>query len=303
MFLNDCKDLITKNFKSNWIQQFNFSDSNSLDTNKINFATYLKNFTFDFFTDLNLSLLCGEYITDKDYLTKIDNIDSLIQQIPDTLEDIKNSDLQNKYSSDILDSIINPIRLALLELKKFSKQIKRHLEQPDDLYVLFDALSYKGINFNIPEKNDFEIDSNELFQIFYINLQVSIADHRIALNRSLLSDLLFFKKELDEIKNVDVFYFTIIKDKCNYLIKKIGVKFNEDKKRYLYAFDFEDRELLVSELPINSYSEFDNITIAHYENNLSATNALTKKIKEIESKIRKNLKLSFLDYHTLIRHY
>lgn len=303
MYLDDCKSLISTKFLPDWVREFDFSEPTTLSTNKINFATYLKNFTGNFFTELNLSLLCGEYIIDPDYLTKIDNIDSLIQQIPDTLEVIDNVDLRNKYSSDILNSIISPIRLALIQLKKFSKQITRYLDQQDDLYVLFDALSYKGINDNIPEKNDFEIDTNQLFQVFYINLQISIADHRIALNRSLLSDLLLYKKELDEIKNVDDFYFTIIKDKCNYLIKKIGIKFNEDKKRYLYAFDFEDRELLVSELQINSYSKFDNITAAHYENNQSANNALTKQIKETENRIRKFEKLSFLDYHTLIKHY
>lgn len=303
MYLDACKDLINNYFYSAWVKQFDFTDPTYLDTNKINLATYLKNFTSDFFTELNFSLLSGEYIIEKNYLKKIDEIDSLIQPIPDTLEDIIDTDLRNKYSSDILNSIISPIRLALLELKKFSKQIKRHLEQQDDIYVLFDALSYKGINFNIPEKNDFEIDTNQLLQVLYINLQISVADHRIALNKSLLSDLLFYKKELDEIRNVDEFYFTIIKDKCNYLIKKIGIKFNEDRQRYLYAFDFEDRELLVSELQINSYSKFDEITTAHYETNQNANNSLNRQIKEIENKIRLSERLSFLDYHTLIKHY
>lgn len=71
MYLDACKDLINNYFYSAWVKQFDFTDPTYLDTNKINFATYLKNFTSDFFTELNLSLLSGEYIIEKNILKKL----------------------------------------------------------------------------------------------------------------------------------------------------------------------------------------------------------------------------------------
>jgi hypothetical protein len=241
--------------------------------------------------------LCTEE-TDKllDRLLKyIENIQSTIE-LPDEFVNV-----QFQLYSTLLFHFVNPFKSSIREYKSFIHRLSRSLKF-NEHSLLFEAVSLnQSFSFN---QSNVVLDATKLSRVFLVNIRLATIDHNLSVKKEILNELILTKNELEKtISNSQNLFDKVLIDKCNYLIKKILYRFQEDSKNYLYAFDFEDKELHPDELSISFYKEFDNITQGHYEKANNHSNQRRKWLEDVYVKIENKENLNFKDYHVSIKEY
>lgn len=272
---------------------------------ELNLPSKLQTFIDDFFSYLHLTVLTGEYVCQENYPLKFKKLERVIQSIPDSVVVKDDEELMQELSESIIQSVIKPINECLEELKYFLRQVDRKLKNIGSQHVLFDAIKHEGPGSS--SSSPFKLNLEPYVTTFLISIELARVDHFLPFQKGILKNLILYKKNLEDTEKIDKPYFIILQYKCNYLIKKISMRFLDDDQNYLYAFDFEDKELSqdeIEKLEFGCFEDFNLKTESHYTNSQEAKKVLEKRIIKIENeKLRPQKKLDFVDYHALIKKY
>lgn len=295
-FLNKVIDFLksSNGFKDEWLISFDFSEVNKEASQKeiIGKINSTLNVVYEY---LNFSIISGEFIDSiEEYKKNIKTIQDLISLIQSSIElDEEYFDSQEILVYSFLNSFALPLKNSLKEIDHLCVRYERKFLLNSTDEILFDAISKNSIFDNI----------NDLAKILRLNIKLTDIDRDLSVNKKLLSDLLICRKELENLisKNTNT-YISLIYDKCNYLIRKVLYRFNQDKKTsYLYAFDYQDKELMLEDINSGFFKIFDDITKKHYS--IGDKDYNSGDIDKIHEKKRKAISLECLEYHHLVKIY
>jgi hypothetical protein len=304
MILEECISALNSvdSFGDNWLLAYDFTNEAAAQSSSIVIYSKANNVVQQFYEKLNLSILNGEYIDIETSVSYLDRITLLIDAIPQSIELPEGlQPIQNQLSSNLLFNFVNPIKNSIRDYKSFLHGLKRDLRYSENA-LLFEAVSInQAFSFAQPQ---FPFDSAKLNHLLNLNIKLAKADHSLSVKKDVLNDLIFIKNDLERnSSNVLKPIENILSDKCNFLLKKILYRFQEDSKNYLYAFDFEDKELQPEDLHIVCYTEFDKIMVAHYEKTTNHASQRKKWLEDVYEKMGDGGTLNFKDYHVAIKEY
>jgi hypothetical protein len=297
MLLNECNLLLDNFFSEKWIKKYNFSSIDLIKKSVSEIYSDINLLSFLIYDKLNHSVLCGEYLDTTTANELLDKVLKFIDSIPPTLEEIEEySEIQSELTSVLLFQFITPLKTSIREYKSFINKIERNLKI-NEHSLLFDIVNNPVIEF----KGNVILELFKLNKNFLLNIRIATIDHNLSVKKEILNELLVVRNEIENA--VTNFTQQVLIEKCNYLIKKLLYRFKEDSKNYLYAFDFEDKELLPDELDVNVFNEFDDITKAHYEISHNHNFKRKKWINNVYIKRENNEELNFKEFHTAIKEY
>lgn len=297
MHVLDCKDLIAEHFKKDWEKLLDLSSSEDFIEKNQDFTGSLDTLIKKCFIHLNLSVLKGEYVINKEFtddLTKLeDSLDffSTINFEDDQLA----KGIEEIITGTLLARVIDPLRFAIKEYRGFYCAIKNKCSYPYRVSIL-----------NAKSKDDSLIDRTSrtyLRQFIDFNIELARIDHNLAIKEEVLQKLLLFLDAITQ-KQGDDKVQAILKDKCSYLIIKILTKYKHDPLKYYYAINFEDKSLNINGFKAGVYGEFLNKTSLLQNNSNSDTSvcpAIREKVKNVKINFHKNEKLEkYEDFLLLI---
>lgn len=317
MSLQSCKEFLIseEGFQDGWLNKYDFSQENKDESikhiiGKINSSIY------KVYEIINLSIISGEYIDNVEFGDKINEVKSLVSSIQSSIdipkeeeealenvqatEDefiIPENDIETTIYKEFLSSFAIPLSRSLKEITFMLSRYERKSTLNNSSIILFDAVSIRDAHSEFKIKEDIISLSRILLQ----NIKLAEIDRDLSVNKKQLGELLLIKQGLDKSENKSP-YVSILKDKCNYLIRKVLYRFKQDSTTsYLYAFDYQDKELTIDDVKAGCFSYFDNITKKHYSIDNNDFN--NHEIHEIHEKIRLSKNLSCLNYHHLTKVY
>lgn len=298
MYIDKCIEFLKSEngFEDNWLTKFDFGEGKKDNSIKDFFGKINESFNL-IVENVNYSVLCGEYVRCHNFKEKVDDLTKIISDIQSSIEVEGNEDVTLELTSFFVENFMVPYnfinrqleRLIYAVNKKVTKQVGRRL------------FSAEKINNNSQNNFQLSVQIKELVTITNKNIRIAIIDLDFAIDEKILSSFIIDKKALEEISS-DYTFLKILKDKYNYLIRKILYRIQQDKKySYQYAFDYQDKELIISDIPAGCYDCFDSITNKHYidiENNYSES-----EIQLIKEKVSTNSEIKFIDIHHLTKVY
>jgi hypothetical protein len=305
MLLSECKDYIlsTNAFPQNWINNYSFSTEDEIDSSFANILLRINNVTDKTFEKLNISIISGDYI-------HIDNSINIIQELLLIIEELsqeieitnfnielldKIQDVNNQINETYLEGFIITVRHSLKEYKRFLNNLNRKYKD-NSKSVFIETLK------SFPNKNNFYLKPFLLLRNnFLLNLKLANIDHNLSVKSETLTNLLKIKFEFDNKYQISKsVYDKILVDKCNFLIKKLTYRYNEDSTNYYYSFDYDE---VVNDFEIEFYIQFDKLLGVHYEKRNNHQSERELLLNDVYNKIDKNLTLNLIDYHILIKQY
>ena len=297
MYIDKCIDFLQSdnNFKDDWLLEFNFIEKKD-DSIKDFIGKINESFNF-VIENLNYSILSGEYVRIKDFKEKLDELFSSISNIQSSIEIEENEEVNLELTSIFVENFMIPYNLINRSMDRLLHTVNKKITNQSGRWLFSAEKSHN--NFH----NNFQLSGQikELLTITLKNIRVAIIDLDFAIDEKILSSFIIDKKELEEI-STDYKFLKILKDKYNYLIRKILYRIQQDKKySYQYAFDYQDKELKIKEIPSGYFECFDSITKKHYidlENNYTES-----EINLIKEKVNTNSDLKFIDIHHLTKVY
>ena len=267
--LEECLKLYKDNFPVEWIDKFSWEDAD-VENSYTMASMKIKQFQKNCFIYLSKSAHSGEYVSSKE---KVENVCDELEKI-----------LTNEYSHDYK--------------RKFRERIIRMYESLDK-EILVCISYYLGLLSFVADKTDC-IDHNILFNDLegpdgdYIESVLSDfikyvvpscqMDHLLSNDRSLISDLIFLRNNLekkrknDGDKNIQAVYMTLFY-KCSFLLKKHICVFGASEyrnKSKLIRVKNEDidvgflRPLYDNFFVLNS-NEYDHSLVRQWQNNCNDT--------------------------------
>lgn len=290
-YLQQCITFLNSSdgFGDNWLEQYDFTDENKEEYEKeiIGKIDNCVNKVYQFF---NFSIISGEFIDDENYINKIEDIKDVLSLIQSSIE-IQDEQIQDNLVNSFLNLFAKPLNNSLRDIKYLYRWYERKFLINHTDVILFDVISKKE---NI-------LNYSDLSTILRFNIKLTEIDRDLSVNKKLLSDLLIIRKEL-EISKVKNDYTQILSDKCCFLIRKILYRFKQDSQTsYLYAFDFQDKQLTLEDVNPGVFNEFDLMTKKHYSiDNLELD---VSEINIIHEKKFASKSLNYIDYHKLTKFY
>ncbi|CAI2766140.1 hypothetical protein [Flavobacterium collinsii] len=298
MILEQCSIFLDSEagLPENWISEYNFSVENIDESIKTIIGRINLNIN-KIFENLNLSILSGEIFQEPDnFKRELDKLTTKISEIQVGIEIVENEPKTLELTDIFINSFIEPFNFAKKSIQRLSHSFNKKLLNEGGKW-LFTA--EKAMYNPIDLKNTSHL--KEQIQILQKNIKIAAIDIDLSINEKILSNLILYKKELEEI-NTEYKYLPLIKDKCNYLIKKILFRIKQDNEfSYLYTIDYQDKELTLEEVQADSFSHFDNIMLKHYSSNNNCYS--NSEIDLIKEKIRKKEPLSYVEIHQLTKIY
>lgn len=290
-YLQQCIEFLNSSdgFGDNWLEKYDFTDDIKEESEKeiIGKIDNCVNKIYHFF---NFSIISGEFIDDENYIKTIQEIKDVLSLIQSSIE-IDDEQIQDNLVNTFLNLFAKPLNNSLKDIHFLYLRYERKILINNTDVILFDAVSkYENI-----------LNNSDLSVILRFNIKLTDIDRDLSVNKKLLSDLLIIRKEL-EISKIKNEYIQILSDKCCFLIRKILYRFKQDSQTsYLYAFDFQDKELTLEDVKSGVFKEFDLMTKKHYsidnfELNVSEINTIHE--KKLMSK-----SLNCIDYHKLTKFY
>lgn len=296
MHIKECITLLSSEdgFSEDWLSKYDFSEEHQENSKKeiigkINSVTNL------IFEKLNYSLLSGDFIYISDYKDELRTLKSLISSIQSAIEITGKDEVQEFVGSLVLNSFALPINRSLSELTLMTQRLERGVSMNGNDELIVDAITLKNLHREVP------VDDN--IRILLFNIKLAELDRNLSVNKNQLKELIIIRHDLDTLSSkIEDKFPSIMLDKCNYLIRKILYRFQQDKQTsYLYAFDFQDNELTLEKVPAGCFEKFDIITKKHYS--IEGNDYTSSHIEGIHEKIRLSEKLSCLNYHHLTKVY
>lgn len=295
-FLNKTIDFLNSKdgFIDGWLNSYSFTPKKKDNSKKeiIGKISFTLNIVYEY---LNYAIISGEFISSiSDFKLKIQEIQNLISTIQSSIElDKKYFDSQEILVDAFLNSFAFPLKNSLKDIDHMCVRYERKFLLNNTDEILFDAIS----------KNSFYDNQKDLTKILRLNIKLTDIDRDLSVNKKLLSELLICNKELENLIAINTnIYLKILRDKCNYLIRKVLYRFNQDSKTsYLYAFDYHDKELTLKNVSPGLFEKFDEITKKHYS--IDNCDYNSTEIEKIYEKKRTGSNLDCIEYHHLVKTY
>jgi hypothetical protein len=296
-YLDECFQIISKAFPSDWINNPIFNSSNPEYLQ--NLLSLVNNTHNDLIYNLHLSVISGEYIEDLKFEERLEEFKILIEGIPSIPDSqILLAEIES-LSNILMQEFYLPYERALKyyrNLVSYSNTIiNGNLQETImDVFLHPDNLSENKKSVQLESINDF---------IKY-NIKLAKIDLSIVTSDTILKELLLIKEGLEN-KNNKSFIFKLLLNKCNFLIKKIILRYK--KTALLYKINFKYSSLKPETFEVGEFDYFDRNIAVHDSNNpdIESTNLpkYNEYIRTSQSKFIDNSELTYEDYHTLIRYY
>lgn len=296
MYIQKAKDHLTsaEGFPDNWFAVYDFSLTNK-DQSLKEIIGKVSNSVKVIFEFLNYSLISGEFVNNNKYKEDLNELKSFISIIQSDFE-LTGEDLdKDEIGNLILDKLAKPLNRSIIELSMMAKRFERHLSFNGTDELILDALTLKYLHRDVP------VDDN--LKLLLLNIKLCELDRNLSVDKDQLRELILIKHEIEsETGKFEPKLTIILRDKCNYLIKKILYRLQQDEQTsYLYAFDYQDKELTSENVPAGCFDDFDQITKKHYS--IDGNNFRASQIEHINEKIRLSKKLTCLEFHHLTKYY
>lgn len=277
-----------------WLSKYDFSEEEKENSQK-EIIGKINNITNLIFEELNYSLLSGDFINVNEYKDDLKHLKSLISAIQSSIEIPNEQLIQDFVESLVLNSFALPLNRSLSDLTFMTNRLERGVSMNGNDELIVDAITSKNSHRDVP------IDDN--IRILLFNIKLTELDRNLSVNKNQLKELIIIRHNLDALSSkIEGNFLLIMLDKCNYLIRKILYRLQQDKKTsYLYAFDFQDNELTIENVPAGCFEKFDLITKKHYS--IEGNNYSSAQIENIHEKIRISEKLNCIDFHHLTKVY
>jgi hypothetical protein len=294
MILDDCFNFLNSDegLPENWLSKYDFSEKNK--DNSIKEIIGRINLCINtIFEKLNISILAGEIFYEMNYQDKLDELTSMISNIQVGIE-VDDNDITLELNNIFHNSFIEPFFLAKKSILRLNHSFNKKLSNQGGKW-LFVAEKITNNSSDLIDNSNFK----DQITVLQTNIKIASIDIDLSIDEKILSDLILFKKVLEEIE-FEYKYLSLIKDKCNFLIKKVLFRIKQDNKySYLYAIDYQDKELTFDDVKPGKFSYFDNITKKHYS---SKDECYTKgEIDLIKEKLRKKESLTYIEIHQLTK--
>ncbi len=279
-------------FAENWLNSYDFSDAH-IDSSyksvlgKVNYSIKL------IFENLNYSLISGEFVRNEEYTQQLDRLKNLITSIQSEFE-LTEDRIQDKIGESIHKMLTKPLNKSISELTMMAKRFERNLAINGYGEIILDAFTIKHLHRDVP------VDDN--LKLLLLNIKLTELDRNLSVDKTQLAELILIKQEIiSETGQLDKIT-SILRDKCNYLIRKILYRLEQDEQTsYLYAFDYQAKQLTIDNVPAGCFENFDQITKKHYS--IDGANFRSNQIEQINEKIRLSNRLSCLEFHHLTKYY
>jgi hypothetical protein len=260
----------------------------SKDTEEIDDLAKLDRVTQDFFLNLNLFILSGEYV-DLEITTRLTNhIESALNNL------ISSADEETEETQDsIMNGFLQPINHAVDGIFEIVRELNRKING-DKRTILLEGGKELKMRSDL-----FRISHHVRF--FRMNCKVAIIDHSLSIDKKgkHLNNLIISIIELEEFFGGYIFK-EILLDKCKFLGAKIYRRINKDEKSYLYTFNLKDKEIASFEDEVPIFRKFVDCYKSHYlGENEKARKANIRAIYE-EAKISG---YDLQKFHSLIKSY
>ncbi len=301
--ITDCISILENKdgFPENWIKDFSFKSETISNSSISKIYGRANSISYSIYEKFNLSILNGEYLSIEETSKQLDQLLKIIDLIPSYVElDTELIETQNQIADILLFGFVQPLKTSIRAYKSFLHRLNRSLKY-NEHSILFEVLSTsQSDNFN---ENRY-LDTLKLSNTFHLNVKLASIDHNLSVKKEILNELILIKSELvKSVHNSNNKFESVILDKCNFLIKKVLYRFQEDSQNYLYAFDFEDKELEIDDLVINYFNNFDLVTKAHYEKITNHGSQRKKWLEKVYEKTRTKTPLNYKDFHVSVKEY
>lgn len=251
MHIEICKELIDREFNNGWETNLDLSSPEKFKEKNPRFIGVLDTLLKNCFINLNLSVLKGEYILDKDFNLHLDKVSESLQFYLNINLTNGSIESEEEISGLLLDKLINPLNQSIKEYRGFYKEIINKYSVPFRISLLNAKRIERSLNDRTAQ--------NYFHQFIDFNIELAKIDHNLAVKDIILQRLLIIYHEISEQKGNDYIQL-ILKNKCSYLLKKILIKFGRDPKKYYYAIDFEDQSLDPTKFDSGIFREFEDKT-------------------------------------------
>ena len=285
--------------KSEWFSSF-FTDVRDLATlQEDKLKTFLNEFLIQQSEELSISILTGEYISNKNFQRDLDNIIKTVNSIYEKILFSENTILHN-YTNNFVKILEN----TLLAYKKRYNQIKIHTYNPSTEIVFIDSKENNEESIKCYESFGKEV-SVSFENVFFI-LGLSTYDHFFDESIDYFRSLINFKNRLNTSQKASL-YFSVIDEKASFLEYKWRIRQittskilnNKTYRSYIIdndiisinenpSFQSERKELKTWKLYLEKHY--------HYIENYSLES-------EIINELLGKDKPSMLEVHTLIKNF
>ncbi|WP_254562880.1 hypothetical protein [Dyadobacter diqingensis] len=275
--------------------------TNSQNTeNKIVATTnLLLSFSEDFYKNLNLSLISGEYIREPEFLN---NLESTLQLFSPSYyfdQSVTDDESVNQLNNLII-SAFKIYSYSLRNYKHFHSNVTRDYNSIDTS-IRFNAI--KSMRFdNMPASLASVVDQAHEFRT--INIKLAEYDHHISARPNILKELVLLSHNLKERSQESNIIYSILLDKCVFLLQKISYRYKQSEQNFLYAIDFVERELNDENLDQYFFQDFSVITKLHYDvDNGVSSRDFTSTLNTALRNYQNNQNLTYENFHCIVKKY
>lgn len=247
------------------------NESISIDEKIDIFLQKQKSFITNFFKELSISVLLGEYISIVDFFEKLNKIEGEIKNLPIILSDIGNAELQ-KISEQII-GISSTITIAIEYYKDFYKHIENAYSNNKKNFI------FKRNNILIEKQNqkDLVSENKELISYFENILKVNTIDHFLSSKKESIIEILnveFFFKQSPPPPFKDI--YNIAFQKLNFLKYKWKQR---QEAEFSYLEDGIDKELDILEIALPKLKGWKDIIDSQYEYQSNWKKSITNRVR------------------------
>lgn len=293
MHLEGCVEYLKSEagFQEGWLDSYDFSSPESAEESNKEIYGRFESSSITIYEKLNYSILAGEFVESENFRNSLKQLKDTISSVQSAIDIPSELDLQDYIYNRFTRPLYKSLNEMVIMLQRFERQIS--VFGNDE--VLFDAVTAQDFHNDIP--------SDDRMRVLSLNLKICEIDRNLSINKKQLGELLIARQELDNFKSkLGLSYISVIYDKCNYLIRKVLYRFEQDNKTsYLYAFDFQDKELKVEDAKPGCFDFFDSITKKHYS--IGSQDYSSSEIEAIYDKNRRSIELTCMEYHHLAKVY
>lgn len=303
LYIDNCLHKIEGDFISLLIGKIDFDNTEEwADYQK--FLSELNTLSSELIFNLNLSVITGEYIRDNDFDDELKKLSKSLNNLSN-LSIISDSDLENIKANSFNDLLVNSFIIPFDRAVDYYRSLVSFCDttinsiQEKFIMDVFKLRSGKEILTNNKYPR-----FNEINEFIKFNIRLARIDHALVASEDLLKQLALLKNELNTIISPSQIH-VLLNHKCSFLIKKILL--SKKRNSVSYKMNFDILELAHGNIEIGGFHFFDRkIPILDNSNtDEEAKNCplFNEHIAEAKNKFSKKEKLSFEDYHTLIRYY
>ncbi|SEJ45304.1 hypothetical protein SAMN04487995_4728 [Dyadobacter koreensis] len=275
------------------------SDTQLLQDKIVSTTNLLLSFSEDFYTNLNLSVISGEYIREPDFL---DNLEVTLQLFSPSYyfdQSVTDDESANQLNNLII-SAFKIYSYSLRHYKHFHSNVTRDYNSIETS-IRFDTIKNTRFN-NMPASLVPVVEQAHEFRTF--NIKLAEYDHHISARPNILKELVLLSHNLKERSQESNIIYSILLDKCVFLLQKISYRYKQSEQNFFYAVDFVERELNDEDLDQYFFKDFSLITKLHYDIDSGVSSReFTRTLDTALRNYQNSQNLSYENFHCIVKKY